>query len=180
MVSVEIKNYLTQRDPKLDQVFSVVDASGWNLTQSIRDPYTSLVSAIIGRRISYKRAREYRRQMFVKYGNTFRPDILIHENLSWLGDDRGEVIHRVSQHIIDFRLSLNNELEIRSLTCIAGIGEWTVQTTLLTAMMNWDIFPSNDKFIQARLRKLYGCENVNTELWAPYRSVVAWYLWRWF
>jgi 3-methyladenine DNA glycosylase/8-oxoguanine DNA glycosylase len=46
-----------------------------------------------------------------------------------------------------------------------------------------DLFPMNDKFLQVRMKRLYGANcNISdiSARWEPYRSVVTWYLWRWF
>ena len=53
---------------------------------------------------------------------------------------------------------------------------------------DWDVFPCGDLFIRQRLKKIYKLDKVPTisetrkisEKYKPYRSVVAWYLWRWF
>src|SRR5437016_4358076 len=78
---------------------------------------------------------------------------------------------------------INTEEGIRSLINVTGIGSWTIDTTLLTSLMHWDIFPLNDKFLQARMVRLYGknCDiKAISDKWSPYRSVITWNFWRWF
>lgn len=76
--------------------------------------------------------------------------------------------------------------EINSLINCKGIGPWTIKTVLLTSMMDPDIFPETDKFLEQKISKLYNIKatkrtvlNISSR-WTPYKSVVTWYLWRWF
>lgn len=178
-----IKLHLIQRDPILKQVFDTVDASGWQLHTVIKDPFPALIGAIIGQKISYIAAKNLRGQLYSRFGTVFTPLSLYKQNLSFLGITPATIVHDVTEFILTNNIDLNTELGIRSLTRVKGIGPWTVETTLLTTLKNWDLFPVGDKFLQTRLKRLYGTNyNITalTSQWAPYRSVVTWYLWRWF
>ncbi len=179
----EAKNYLVNKDPILDQLFKDVDRTGFMLHTIIKDPYTSLICAIIGQKISYHTAKSLRAQLYSICGNTFTPQQICNTDLSFLGSNTSKIILDVTNYIITNNINLNNENEVRSLIVVKGIGPWTIETTLLTCLTNWDLFPLNDKFLQTRMKRLYGnsCDiKAISNLWSPYKSIVTWYLWRWF
>jgi DNA-3-methyladenine glycosylase II len=84
-----------------------------------------------------------------------------------------------------------------SLLVVEGIGPWTITVTKLTAFTDMDLFPPEDLFLRKRLAKLICLYNNDvsnntsksvtarealemSQKWRPYRSIVTWYLWRWF
>ena len=141
------------------------------------------MGAIIGQKISYTAARSLRSKLYSRYGSEISPIMLKGQDLSFLGTIPATIIRDVTDYIIINNVDLNTEEGIRSLINVSGIGSWTIDTTLLTCLKNWDLFPLGDKFLQARMKRLYGngynANNISTN-WIPYRSVVTWYLWRWF
>ena len=178
-----IKDYLIQVDPCLKTVFDTVDQSGFQLHSIIKSPYVALISAIIGQKISYAAAKALRGKLFSIYGTSFGPNDLYRRDLSFLGNVPCTIIQNVTEYILCHNIDLSETSHLLSLQNVSGIGEWTIETTLLTCLKNWDIFPLKDKFLQARMTKLYGkgCDTKTISLkWAPYRSVVTWYMWRWF
>lgn len=178
-----VKEYLSTRDPKLKSVFTVVDESGFQLHTVIKDPYTALVGAVIGQKITYKMAKMLRGQLYARYGPVVTPTQLKGADLSFLGAVPATIIEAVTSYILINNVDLDTEAGIRSLEAVSGIGPWTIETTLLTCLKNWDIFPRGDKFLQARMKRLYGpnCDIAAISAhWSPYRSLVTWYLWRWF
>ena len=176
-----IKQHLINIDPKLSVIFGSVDI---NLYDIIKTPYTALLGAIIGQKISYQTAKSLRSKLYSQFGTNIQPNEIINSNLSFLGAS-AIIIHEVTRYILNNNVNLETEEGIRSLINVKGIGIWTIETTLLTCMKNWDIFPLDDKFLQVRMKRLYG---VNTRFemeyisskWSPYRSLVTWHLWRWF
>lgn len=177
------KNHLIAKDPKLKIVFETVDKEAFQLHTVIKDPYTALIGAIIGQKISYKTAKSLRGKLYSKYGNLLVPCEIIGADLYFLGTVPSNIIKSVTNYILDNNIDMNTENGIRSLINVNGIGSWTIETTLLTCLMNWDLFPMGDKFLQVRMNRLYGrgCDiQIISANWAPYRSIVTWYLWRWF
>ena len=178
-----VKKHLVTVDPQLAVVFTAVDNSGFKLHTVIKEPYVALIAAIIGQKIRYQTAKDLRGKLYTQLGTTFTPQQLLQANLSFLNTTASTIIHDVTRYIITHNVDLSTEDGIRSLKWVNGIGPWTVETTLLTCLKNWNLFPLGDKFLQVRMKKLYGakCDMVAiSERWAPYKSVVTWYLWRWF
>ena len=76
---------------------------------------------------------------------------------------------------------------IERLTSIRGVGRWTVEMLLIFRLGRPDIWPVDDFAVRAAYGDVFGIEKVNlkemrqrAEKWRPYRSVVAWYMWRWY
>lgn len=86
--------------------------------------------------------------------------------------------------------SMSNEVIVKFLTQIKGIGAWTVEMLLMFAMQREDVFPIDDLGIQQAMIKLYEIEaSSKKELklkmnqiaisWSPYRTYASMHLWRW-
>jgi len=179
----KVKNYLLINDPTLKQVFDKVDANNFLLHTAIKQPYPALIGVIIGQRITYVAAKKLRSALYSRYGTEFTPQQLHNQDLSFLGPTPANIIKNVTTYILQYNIDIAREAGIRSLIYVEGIGEWTINSTLITSMINWNLFPTGDKFLHNRLIKLYG-KNYNPSAiiskWSPYSSVVTWYLWRWF
>jgi DNA-3-methyladenine glycosylase II len=75
---------------------------------------------------------------------------------------------------------------IERLTIIRGVGRWTVEMLLMFTLGRMDILPVDDFGVREGYRKLHGLEAQPKprdlaaigEMWSPWRSVAAWYLWR--
>ena len=82
--------------------------------------------------------------------------------------------------------TLSDEELIARLLPLRGVGRWTVEMLLIFTLGRLDIMPVDDYGIRAGLQALYGLPAMPkkpefpplTDAWHPYRSVAAWYLWR--
>ena len=81
---------------------------------------------------------------------------------------------------------MKNENIIEMLTAIKGIGKWTAEMFLIFHLGRIDIIPSSDLALRNRYRTLKSLEGdispknfaSAAELWSPFRSMAAWYLWK--
>jgi DNA-3-methyladenine glycosylase II len=81
---------------------------------------------------------------------------------------------------------LSDAALIDGLTTIRGVGRWTVEMLLIFNLGRPDVLPVDDFGVREGYRRLYGLPEPPRprelaalgELWAPYRSYAAWYLWR--
>lgn len=79
----------------------------------------------------------------------------------------------------------DNETARKLLLALPGIGPWTADIYLLTALGRADIFPSGDRALQLSAQNLMGLEVPPTasdlqtlsEVWKPWRAVAARLLW---
>lgn len=86
------------------------------------------------------------------------------------------------------QLELLSDAEIIArLTEVRGIGEWTVQMFLMFKLGRPDVLPTGDYGVRKAFSLLYrkngrvlppSVLEKHGRIWAPYRSVASWYLWR--
>lgn len=81
---------------------------------------------------------------------------------------------------------MSDEAIIERLTCIRGIGQWTVEMLLIFSLGRPDVLPVNDLAVRKGFMLHRGHDEMPApkdllaagERWRPYRSVASWYLWR--
>ena len=80
---------------------------------------------------------------------------------------------------------LEDEAIIERMIQIRGIGRWTVEMLLIFRLGRPDVWPVDDFAVRKAFGQLMELEKPplklmreQAEAWRPYRSVVAWYLWR--
>lgn len=85
------------------------------------------------------------------------------------------------------RIKTMDDAEIfKTLTRIRGIGPWTVQMMLIFKLARPDVLPADDFGVRNGFRLAYGKRDLpkprallaHGEIWRPYRTAAAWYLWR--
>lgn len=72
------------------------------------------------------------------------------------------------------------------LTMVNGIGSWSVHMFMIFSLHRPDVLPINDLGVRKGVQLLYNLEELPRpsqmdqlcEKWRPYRSVAAWYMWR--
>lgn len=84
--------------------------------------------------------------------------------------------------------SLPDDEVIAILTEVRGIGHWTAQMFLIFSLGRLDVYPVGDLGIRKAIRDRFDLTDLPTvaemheiaeaNRWAPWRSVVSWYLWR--
>lgn len=81
---------------------------------------------------------------------------------------------------------LEDETIIERLTRVRGIGRWTVEMILIFRLGRPDVLPVGDYGVRRGFAVAFGTGDppspkdvqARGALWAPYRTVAAWYLWR--
>ena len=82
--------------------------------------------------------------------------------------------------------ALNDESIVQHLVPVRGIGRWTVEMLLIFRLGRPDVLPVDDFGVRKGFMLLHGRDAMPTpkelkahgEIWAPWRSVASWYLWR--
>jgi 3-methyladenine DNA glycosylase/8-oxoguanine DNA glycosylase len=82
--------------------------------------------------------------------------------------------------------AMDNEAIINTLTTVRGIGRWTVEMLLMFRLGRPDVLPVDDFGVRKGFMLLHGHTDMPTpralkahgEIWAPWRTVASWYLWR--
>jgi DNA-3-methyladenine glycosylase II len=81
---------------------------------------------------------------------------------------------------------LSDEVVVRELVLVRGIGEWTAHMFLMFQLGRLDVWPIGDYGVRAGYSRLFGLPEMLTpkqlepegEPFHPYRSIVAWWCWR--
>lgn len=193
-----IRQYLVRRDPKLREVFCVVD---FPAAKRNKDIYATLLRSIISQQLSIK-AADTIHDRFLKlfpagYPEAERLKRLSLEKLRSAGVSRQKAGYlkaiakfSLEQGMEYNELAIKNDQEvIEYLTEIHGVGRWTVEMLLMFSLNRKDVFPVDDVGIQNAMRHLYQLNEhgrafkqklcVLAEHWQPYRTIVCKCLWRW-
>jgi DNA-3-methyladenine glycosylase II len=105
------------------------------------------------------------------------------QKISYLKDLSGRMLDG-SFHLRSLS-AMQDEVVVRHLTQVKGIGRWTAEMFLIFTLGRPDILPLNDLGILKAVQKAYGFGRIPSartlerlgRRWQPYRSVAAWYLW---
>jgi 3-methyladenine DNA glycosylase/8-oxoguanine DNA glycosylase len=75
---------------------------------------------------------------------------------------------------------------VERLTCVRGIGRWTVEMLLIFRLGRADVLPIHDYGVRKGFARAYGRRELpmpkeleeHGARWRPYRTAASWYLWR--
>ena len=81
---------------------------------------------------------------------------------------------------------LPDDVVVRELILVRGIGEWTAHMFLMFQMGRLDVWPTLDFGVRSGFAQMYGLAEMPTpkqlepegDRFRPYRSLVAWWCWR--
>ncbi len=164
------------------------------------DPYAWLIRTILFQQLAGSAARTIQRKWFALYGDETRvptPEQIIattDEQFRSTGVSRQKASYfrDVAARMLDGRLTIDglgrlpDEDVTKYLTAIRGVGEWSAHMFLMFELGRPDILPIGDFGVRNGMRVAYGLDAVPSParareigaLWAPYRSVASWYMWR--
>ena len=109
-----------------------------------------------------------------------------------LSGQKAGYIKSLAEHVLADEAGFNqlhlqpNEVVIKKLTAVKGIGEWTAQMYLIFQLWRPDVWPTKDLGVVKGAAMLMGIDHNPTEEalrklaepMAGYRTVMAWYMWR--
>ena len=166
------------------------------------DPFTTLARAIVGQQISVKAAQSIWDRLVAAAKGSGNP---VHLDPARLGRMRVTTLRRVglseskalyirdlARHFVSDHLdphewpTLDDEELIVRLTAVHGIGRWTAEMFLMFHELRPDVLPVADIGLQNAVAMHYhGGTRIPiaqlrefAAMWAPWRSVATWYLWR--
>lgn len=186
-----IQQTLIKSDPKLMILFKTVKPEVF--ASVFKSPYVALLGVLVGQIISYTQARKIRRAIYQRWGTYFDLNTIeaVSDNellILGLSETKIKLIRRVNSFLLENKIILHQDWN--KLKEIKGIGEWTILSARLTSQneSNLDLFPCGDYFLRQRVKRLYQLDKIPSikemrtisQKWSPYRSIVCWWLWRWF
>ena len=183
--------YLQNKDKKLSEV---IDQIGMIEREVDTDLFSAVVHHIIGQQISTKAQATIWQRMKENFGEVNAETILSADisKLQSLG-----MTFRKAEYITDFArkvhegvfdletvAQMSDEVAIKELASLKGIGVWTAEMILLFCLQRPDIFSYDDLAIQRGLRMVYHHRKIERKLFekyrrrfSPYCSVASLYLW---
>lgn len=189
---------LARRDARLAAVIREVGPCP--LEGSGRPPYESLLSAIAHQQLHGAAAAAILRRLAALGGrNRYpSPDELLatdEDQLRGVGLSRSKLaaMRDVALRCLDGTVpdleamrALDDEAIIERLVVVRGVGRWTAQMLLISTLGRPDVMPADDFGVRLGYQWAFGLDSPPTpralaaacEDYAPYRSTVALYLWR--
>jgi DNA-3-methyladenine glycosylase II len=183
-----------RQDRKLAKIIDKVGKYNLPIT---KNPYESLVEAIITQQLSGKAANSISGRFRKIYGRFPKPaDVLktsdaklrkaglSYMKISYIKDLSNKVESKELR--LSLMKNLTDEEVITQLTEVRGIGRWTAEMFLIFSLGRQDVLPVGDLGLKKGIQRLYSLEELPekeqmekiAEKWRPYRSVATWYLWR--
>lgn len=188
------KDELEQLKTKDETLSKIIDEFGFIQREINPDIFEALIYQIIGQQISNKAYKTVKAQV-KSFLIDITPKNIINADINQLQKcglsyKKVEYMINIAEFVLDNindfdNLSnLSNEEIIEKLTKIKGVGIWTVEMLLIFSLNRKDILSYNDLVIKKSLSKLYNIEkldkktfNFYKELYSPYGSIAAFYLW---
>jgi DNA-3-methyladenine glycosylase II len=192
------RRHLVRRDPRLATVIKQVGPCRLaDIPETT--PFVALAEAIASQQLSVKAADT----IFKRFCDLFPPDrvpdpvrllALDHDVVRGAGFSRSKVafLRDLAAHVVEERLPLHrlhdedDQTVMDQLVAVKGIGVWTAEIFLMFRLKRADVFPADDLGLVKAAQRIYGLRTrpdrkrliKMAEVWRPYRSVAAWYLWR--
>lgn len=161
------------------------------------DPFETLLRSIVGQQISVKAASSIWTRLATQLGQVTPLIVLQHTQdqlrACGLSARKALYVHDLASKFLDQTVNpahwqgLTDAQVVQELTQIKGVGRWTAEMVLMFNMLRPDVFPIDDLAIQKAMRLNYGFSDskqdqkamvVKAQLWAPWRTVASWLLWR--
>ncbi len=183
---------LIELDPTLKPIFAKTKIVEFELES---DHFLALVSAIVSQQLSGKVAQAIYKKVDAFFSGEITPEKILAadiEDMRKLGLSyrKAEYIKSIATHVMDGTVrfdtldEMSDEDIIEMLVKIKGIGRWSAEMFLMFALGRPNVFSSGDFGLRKALSMLYGEEisvdkaNELSLKWDPYKTVVAYYLWR--
>ena len=190
-----IKKHLITNDPIMDLLIRRYGKPGLLNKEIQINLFDRLVSSIISQQLSVLAARSIKSKLYqLMQASEFKPHQFFEistKQLKTCGLSQSKSSYIKSLALIlnknpDFLTNLqtlNNEIVIKKLTAIKGIGPWTAQMFLMFALKRLDVFAPQDVGLIRGIRTIYSApietiiEQI-TKKWKPYRTIGSWYMWQ--
>lgn len=184
-------DYLKSKDKKLGDA---IDRIGMIKRSIIPDPFTAIVSSVVGQQISSKAADTVWNRLIGLIGD-ITPESIAQAELSEIqacgmtvrkaGYIKGIAEAAVSGKV-DFNElhTLTDQEIIKKLSALHGVGVWTAEMLLIFSLCRPDVVSYRDLAICRGMMNLYGLKELPKEKferyrkrYSPYGSVASLYLW---
>ncbi len=187
----EAVEYVKSKDEKMK---ALIEEIGDVKREKKPDLYTAIIDTIIGQQISTAAHKTVADRFFAKFQDKTAKEIYNtpDEEIQKLGFSFRKVsyIKNFLEKIINNEIDLNSlykksdEEVIKEITSIKGLGVWSAQMLMTSAMDRKDIIAYDDLAIRRGIMKLYSLDELSkkdfhllTDKFSPYRTIAAFYFW---
>lgn len=192
--TTEVMKHLTVADARLAEIIKSVGVYEIKLR---KDPFQSLVEAIIYQQLAGSAADAIYGRFVKTYGRFPRPTQLLATKdfklrAAGLSARKIEYLKDLASRVSDGRLKLvllsklPDEQVIEQLVQVKGIGRWTAEMFLIFCLGRQDVLPVGDLGLRKAMQKVYSLVELPSpdsmrdiaRVWKPYCSIATWYLWK--
>jgi DNA-3-methyladenine glycosylase II len=164
---------------------------------SVNSYFESLVRSVIAQQISSQAANTIFDRLHKATKKNITPRTLLNKSeaeLRELGLSGAKIktVKSLAQAQLDKSVNLAHMPDmtdsdvIKMLTSVWGIGQWTVEMFLMFSLGRLDVWPVGDLAVRKGWQIAHNLKETPTEkqllpqgdVFAPYRSIAAWYCWR--
>lgn len=183
--------YLKKKDKKLG---AAIDRIGMIEREVNPDPFSSIITSVVGQQISNKAAATVNSRLLEVLGeitpeNIYRAEI---DDIQKCGMSirKTTYIKGIAEAAIaktvdfDNLHTLSDEELIKSLTSLYGVGIWTAEMLMIFSLGRMNVVSFKDLAIRRGMMNLYGLKELTKEnfekyrkRYSPYGSVASLYLW---
>lgn len=161
------------------------------------NPFLTLMRAVIGQQISVKAADAVWQRFEAACQPELSPANVLQVNLdtlraAGLSKRKAEYVTDIARHFHEGLVHpgqwahMDDDVIIRELTAIRGIGRWTAEMFLIFNLRRPDVLPLDDiGLLKAISVHYFSGEPVSrfearevAQAWRPWSTVATWYLWR--
>lgn len=189
--------YLGNADPTMAQLINRIGRTEVR-SEADLSVYQSLARAICFQMLSTRSAAAIYNRLLEVCGNQVTPESVDGVGevvLRGIGFSRAKVISimdltekvRCGDIPEDLKLmKMSDDELVDCLTRVKGIGRWSVEMLMIFNLGRADVFPATDLGVRKGHMLAYGLEELwsanellgLSDIWKPYRTAAAWYLWR--
>jgi 3-methyladenine DNA glycosylase/8-oxoguanine DNA glycosylase len=188
---------IAERDGAFRALIDVVGPPPSRRSTPVSDRFAYLARSITYQLLATKAANTIHQRVIDLCEGAVTPDSITaagHANLRGVGlsNAKAAAMLDLSARALDGRLQIarhgrmNDHEVLANVVEVRGIGPWTAQMYLMHTLARHDIWPSGDLGVRAGWTQLHALEKIVTEgdlkrhgdVFAGYRSDVAWYCWQ--
>ena len=183
--------YLKKKDKKLG---AAIDSIGMIEREIMPDPFSALISSVVGQQISSKAAKTVWTRL-ISLVSEVTPDKIANAELIEIQGcgmtmKKAQYIRGIAEAAIcgevDFNLlyTMSDEEIIIKLSLLHGVGVWTAEMLLIFSLCRPNVISYKDLAICRGMMNLYGLKELPKDKfelykkrYSPYASVASLYLW---
>jgi DNA-3-methyladenine glycosylase II len=193
-IRADVLKHLAVADARLA---AIIKSVGTCEIKMRRDPFQSLVEAIIYQQLAGSAADAIYSRFVKIYGRFPRPSQLLATRdtklrAAGLSGRKIQYLKDLALRMSDGRLKLArlpklpDEQVIEQLVQVKGIGRWTAEMFLIFCLGRQNVLPVGDLGLRKAMQKTYSLDELPSsesmcniaQPWKPYRSIATWYMWK--